>query len=171
MAGSGGRRNTLNSRGCGDRVVFGGLCSVWAGPFLTASNDRVILPRRTWAARRIRLRPISFGSFAEEAATPVRRCRSSHGRDSVRRHWWRSNDHDRCRGGCACGRAGHRDGPTTSTTLSALRIRRSCRQFGATRRVSAEALATPAGDLSPYLRRGSRSRCVQRRTTTTINWP
>jgi transposase-like protein len=28
LAGSRGRRNTLNLRGCGDRVVFGGLCSV-----------------------------------------------------------------------------------------------------------------------------------------------
>jgi hypothetical protein len=28
-AGSRGRRNTLDLGGCGDRVVFGGLCSVW----------------------------------------------------------------------------------------------------------------------------------------------
>ena len=28
-ASSRGRRNTLDLRGCGDRVVFRGLCSVW----------------------------------------------------------------------------------------------------------------------------------------------
>ena len=28
-AGSHGRRNTLEMRGCGDCVVFGGLCSIW----------------------------------------------------------------------------------------------------------------------------------------------
>jgi hypothetical protein len=29
LAGSHGRRNTLEMRGCGDCVVFGGLCSIW----------------------------------------------------------------------------------------------------------------------------------------------